>query len=274
MSADAFTLRPIGVAHTPHRQRVEAPRQPRAAEGVRGTIELHAGLGFEDALSDLEGWEYVWAIFVFDRNARDGAARWRPKVLPPRSTKRRGVFSTRSPHRPNPIGLSVLRLERVEGRVLHVSDVDLLDGTPILDLKPYVRWTDAIPSARAGWLEDEEARATALDRRPDDPLATHAVTFAPLARAQLDLLADLEIELESPIVATLSLGAQPHAYRRIRRADDGTGTLAIKEWRARFTVRDRAIEVTEIASGYRMDQLEGFPERAAHATFRARWPER
>ncbi|MFI5302409.1 MAG: tRNA (N6-threonylcarbamoyladenosine(37)-N6)-methyltransferase TrmO [Polyangiales bacterium] len=275
MSNDSLTLAPIGFARTPFVERAQAPRQPRAAAGVRGTIELVAGCGFEDALCDLEGWDYVWVIFWFDRNACELGKGWRPKVLPPRSTKRRGVFSTRSPHRPNPIGLSVLRLERVEGLVLHVSDVDLLDGTPVLDVKPYVRWTDAIPDARAGWLEDEELRATTRER-PNDPLAKHAVTFSPLARAQLEFLREAGVEIEASIYATLSLGPQAHAYRRIRRASDGTGTLAVKEWRARFAVDGRAIEVKAIASGYRDDQPADAPERApsraAHVGFRARWP--
>src|SRR5439155_25469237 len=127
----------------PFRDRVSAPRQPRAAEGASGSIELFAGHGYEDALADLDRWQYIWVIFWFHGN--EG---WKAKVQPPRSTKKRGLFATRTPHRPNPIGLSVLRLERVEGRVVHVRDVDVLDGTPVLDLKPYVPWTDAIPDAR------------------------------------------------------------------------------------------------------------------------------
>src|SRR6185295_10704904 len=80
-----------------------------------------------------------------------------PKVLPPRSvTGRKGVFATRSPHRPNPIGLSVVRLERIEGLTLHILDSDMLDGTPVLDIKPYVAYTDSHPDAGNGWLDDAE----------------------------------------------------------------------------------------------------------------------
>src|SRR3954466_9327479 len=103
---DPVTLTPIGVARTPFPDRLSAPRQPYAARGVEGTIELFPGHDFEHALLDLDGWDYLWVIFWFHLNHG-----WRPKVLPPRSAgKRRGVFSTRSPHRPNPIGLSVVRL--------------------------------------------------------------------------------------------------------------------------------------------------------------------
>ena len=129
-----LTLAPIGVVRTAHAERAEAPRQPAAAAGSAGTIELRPGRHFEDALADLAGFDRIWVIFWFDRNPG-----WRPKVLPPRSTTgRKGVFATRSPHRPNPLGLSVLRLERIEGLTLHVRDLDLLDGTPVLDIKPYI----------------------------------------------------------------------------------------------------------------------------------------
>ncbi len=142
---------PIGVVHTPFPDRVSTPRQPYAAREARGTIELYPGHDFEHALEDLEGWDRLWVIFCFHLNP---AGVWRPKVLPPRSAgKRRGVFSTRSPHRPNPIGLSVVRLDEVRGLTLYVRDVDMIDGTPVLDLKPYVPYADAFPGARTGWLE-------------------------------------------------------------------------------------------------------------------------
>ena len=93
----------IGVIHTPFTERVSAPRQATAAADVEGTIELWSGHDFEHALHDLQGWDYVWVVYAFHLNDA-----WRPKVLPPRSDRRRGVFSTRSPHRPNPIGLSAV----------------------------------------------------------------------------------------------------------------------------------------------------------------------
>ena len=125
MSRTTLTLEPIGVLHSPHVERAQAPRQPRAALGIEGTIELDPGRGFEDALADLEGWQYVWVIAWFDRNTT-----WKPKVTPPRSTVKRGVFSTRAPHRPNPIALSVFELIGVEGLTVKVRNVDLLDHGP------------------------------------------------------------------------------------------------------------------------------------------------
>lgn len=235
----SFSFAPIAIARTPFTEPMQAPRQPRAAEGVRGTIELEPGL--EDALADLDAWDRIWVIFVFDR-----AQGWRPKVLPPRSEKKRGVFATRAPHRPNPIGMSVLRLEAIEGRVLHVLDVDLLDGTPILDIKPYVAWTDAIPEASGGWLGE----------RPSDPQPDFEVVFRAEARSQLEFLREHEVDLEPAIAQVLRLGPQPHAYRRIR--PDGEGLrLALKDWRVRFVVEGRRIEVTAIGTGYRPAALFG-----------------
>ena len=133
-SPPRLTLDPIGYLRSSLATKVEAARQPRAALGTPARIELLPGRNFEHALEDLERWELIWVIFWFHLNPG-----WRPKVLPPRSTTgRKGVFATRSPHRPNPLGMSVVRLERIEGLVLHIRDTDMLDGTPVLDLKPYV----------------------------------------------------------------------------------------------------------------------------------------
>src|ERR1700759_3733925 len=117
-----LTLVPIGVVHSPLHDKQSAPRQPAAARGIEGRIELNASAELEDGLQDLERWSHIWVLFWFHLNDS-----WNPKVLPPRSTLKRGVFATRSPYRPNPIGMSVLRLLKVEGRVLHVADLDLLD---------------------------------------------------------------------------------------------------------------------------------------------------
>jgi tRNA-Thr(GGU) m(6)t(6)A37 methyltransferase TsaA len=253
----AFTFDPIGVVRSPFLERADAPRQPTAARGVAGTIELFGGRGFEDALEDVSDWEYLWVLFVFHRNVEDERG-WRPKVLPPRSTKKRGVFATRSPHRPNPIGMSVVRLEKVEGLTLHVANVDLLDGTPVLDLKPYVPYADAYPDAKGGWLDDaEQERAW-------------GVTFSDAARAQLDWLAAKGCAVEGEIAAALALGPQPHAYRRIRKEGDSL-RLAVKEWRVRFHAEGRSVVVERIASGYRPRDLATGAAPTLHVDFVARF---
>lgn len=263
------TFTPIGFARTPFADRLSAPRQPYAARGVEGTIELFPGRDFEHALEDLEGWDYLWVIFWFHLN-KD----WRPKVLPPRSTERRGVFATRSPHRPNPIGISVVKLVEVSGLVVRVSDLDLLDGTPVLDLKPYVPYADAHPRARTGWLEPlaEEIGEDAAPVR--DPEPGFEVAWSDLAAAQAAWLLDEHgVDLRQPVNAILSLGPQPHPYRRIKRAGEGY-RLAVKDWRVQFRVDGRRVLVEAIESGYRPKELLTSQEEAVaiQRDFVARWP--
>src|SRR5215831_14742280 len=143
-------LTPIGIVHSPWTAKHSAPRQPSEARGVAGQIELVAGGGYEYGLEDLGSWSHIWVLFWFHLNPT-----WRAKVLPPRSSKKRGVFATRSPHRPNPIGMSVVRLVRIEGPRLHVDGVDMIDGTPVVDIKPYIPYCDSIPDAGHGWLDTE-----------------------------------------------------------------------------------------------------------------------
>jgi tRNA-Thr(GGU) m(6)t(6)A37 methyltransferase TsaA len=251
----SFVFEPIGVVRSPFAERAAAPRQAPvgAGAGVPARIELFPGHGYEDALSGLDAWEYAWVLFVFHRNVEDQRG-WRPKILPPRATEKHGVFATRSPHRPNPIGLSAVRIERVDGLVVHVRDVDLLDGTPVLDLKPYVAYADARPDAGGGWLVAA------------DPRGGWTVEFADGALAQLAWLREHGVDLRASIEAALALGPQPHAYRRIRK--HGTGMrLAIKDWRADFDVRDRALVVQRLASGYRPAQLASDEGLSLHRAF-------
>jgi tRNA-Thr(GGU) m(6)t(6)A37 methyltransferase TsaA len=266
-------LEPIGFVHAPQVSKAEAARQPVAASGTHGRIELLAGRNFEHALDDLAGWEYIWVIFHFHFN--EG---WRPKVLPPRSTSgRKGVFATRSPHRPNPLGLSAVRLERIEGLTLQLGEHDMLDGTPVLDIKPYVAYTDAHPAARSGWLESAaSAAAPVAGSAPADPIPRYEVLLEPLAAQQAAWIeARTGLALGQRIGATLALGPEPHPYRRIRREADSL-RLAVKEWRATFTVTGRLVRVMEISSGYRAAQLAEAQGDAhpllAHREFVARYP--
>ena len=257
----SLTLEPIGFVRSPLATRVEAARQPRAAPDSPALIELLPGRNFEHALADLGSWELIWVLFWFHLNPG-----WRPKVLPPRSTTgRKGVFATRAPHRPNPLGISVVRLERVEGLILHIRDSDMLDGTPVLDLKPYVAYTDAHPEAGTGWLE------------PPDPVSAYTVEFAALATEQATWIeTHTGFAIRERLQSTLALGPEPHPYRRIRRTAEGM-LLAVKEWRARFSVTGRSIHVTEIRSGFRASQLAADSDDddeslQGHRKFVAMWP--
>lgn len=268
---ERLLLEPIGYVRSAAASKVQVARQPRAAVGVPARIELLAGRNFEHALEDLACWERIWVLFWFHRNPG-----WRPKVLPPRSTSgRKGVFATRAPHRPNPIGMSVVRLEHVDGLSLQVRDADMLDGTPVLDLKPYVAYTDAYPDAGTGWLT--EGQPGQYGAPPADPVRAYAVHFAPRALEQAEWVeAHAGLALAERIRSTLSLGPAPHPYRRIRRSGAGLA-LAVKEWRVRFSVSGHEVAVLEVDSGFRAAQLAGGagdPVLEVHRQFLAAWPRR
>ena len=269
-SPTVLTLEPIGYLRNDLATKVEAARQPRAAAGTPARIELLPGRHFEHALEDLAGWELIWVIFWFHLNTG-----WRPKVLPPRSTTgRKGVFSTRSPHRPNPIGMSVVRLDRVEGLTLYVRDADMLDGTPVLDIKPYIAYTDAHPNAGTGWLQ-EGGPPRGGQAQPSDPVHAYLVQFDALAADQAAWIeAHTGLPMRERIESTLSLGPEPHPYRRIRRLGDGM-QLAVKEWRVRFAVVERTVSVVAIDSGFRDSQIaaaDADESLKAHREYLALWP--
>jgi tRNA-Thr(GGU) m(6)t(6)A37 methyltransferase TsaA len=272
VSFGEVSFAPIGIVRTPFPDRVSTPRQPAAARGAEGTIELLPGHDFEHALEDLEGWERLWVLFCFHLNA---PGVWRPKVLPPRSAgKRRGVFSTRSPHRPNPIGLSVVRLDAVRGRVLHVRDVDMIDGSPVLDLKPYVPYADAFPTSRTGWLGPPAPSAAGEGGEAIDPEPGFVVAWSEAAAEQASwLFREHGVDLRAPVDRVLELGPQPHPYRRIK-ADGDNFLLAVKDWRILFRVAGRDVTVETIRSGYRPAQLAAptTAEMAVQRAFVARFP--
>lgn len=254
---ESLSLQPIGVVHSPFKERVDAPRQSRAAHGVEGTIELFSGHNFEQGLEDIESFNFIWVLFWFHLNRT-----WKPKVSPPRSGLRRGVFATRSPYRPNPIGLSVVELRKVDGLILSVRSLDILDGTPVLDLKPYVPYVDSLPDANNGWLD-----------APSDPQPDYEVLFSPLAREQLEYLQrDFALEISERFVAALKLGPEPQAFRRIRKDGDGY-SIAVKDWRARFIAAERTITVLEFQTGHKPQLLATSDDAAllAHRGFVARY---
>lgn len=156
-----FNFSPIGIVHSPFKEKFGIPRQPGLAK-IDATIELIAPFAQPDAVSGLDQFSHIWITFVFHAVAERA---WKPLVRPPRlgGNEKIGVFATRSTHRPNPIGLSVVELLRVEidgGVKLHIRGADLLDGTPVLDIKPYIPYADAIPEARAGFAQSAPLRVS------------------------------------------------------------------------------------------------------------------
>lgn len=148
----------IGVIHSPHKSPDGAPIQPTYAAGAEGRVEVFTE--WSPALADLDDIERLWLIYVFDR-----AADFRHRVIPYRDTRERGLFATRAPCRPNPIGMSVVTLLGRDANVLRVAGLDILDGTPLLDIKPYVPAFDAYPDSRAGWLDEQTEDRREADKR-------------------------------------------------------------------------------------------------------------
>jgi len=149
---------PIGIIRTPFLRLEGMPIQPSGAAGVKGTVELLPE--YADGTKDLDGFSHVILLFLLHRS--EG---FNLHVTPFMDSSPRGVFATRAPRRPNPIGLSIVRLSSTEGSILHIEDVDILDGTPLLDIKPYVPDFDPRGDIRTGWLEI--ASRTVADKRSD-----------------------------------------------------------------------------------------------------------
>lgn len=144
---DEIKYKPIGIIHSPFKKLQGIPIQPTAAKGIKGTVEIFPE--YTEGLKDVEGFSHIILIFHFHLSKNS-----RLRVTPYMDDKTRGLFATRAPSRPNPIGLSVVRLVGIEGETLRIQDVDIADGTPLLDIKPYVPDFDMRENTKIGWLEE------------------------------------------------------------------------------------------------------------------------
>lgn len=152
-------FKPIVIIHAPFATPENMPIQPAGAVGVHGTVEVFEE--YQAGLKDLDGFSHIILLYHFHRSQGFSL-----RLVPFMDTQSRGVFATRAPKRPNPIGLSIVALDRIEDGILRVQNVDILDGTPLLDIKPYVPEFDSHTDIRTGWLE--EVRKTVATRRSDD----------------------------------------------------------------------------------------------------------
>ncbi len=141
-----ITFEPIGIVHSPFTELADMPIQPTGEEAAQGILEIYPA--YDDALADLEGFSHIYALYFFHK-----VSGWQPKVLPFLDKQPHGLFSTRAPRRPNPIGLSLLKILAIEGSRIHVAGLDILDGTPLLDIKPYIPGFEDPQDVRIGWLE-------------------------------------------------------------------------------------------------------------------------
>lgn len=157
-----FSFESIGIIHSRHHLAAQTPIQPVYATDFPGTVEIFPA--FAAGLRDLDGYSHIYLLYVLDR-----AGEPRLTVKPFLQDTERGVFATRAPCRPNPIGMSIVPLLRIEGHILHVGALDILDGTPLLDIKPYSHRFDCLTSTRNGWQDEVDESEARIRGRRDCP---------------------------------------------------------------------------------------------------------
>lgn len=230
-----YQFEPVGWIHSPYKEKFAIPRQPGLVTAAQAHITLRNDCNREEILRGLEGFSHLWLVFVFHEAMRE---QWKPMVRPPRlgGNQKVGVFASRSPFRPNPIGLSVVTLEdirQVSGQwQIHIGGGDLLDQTPILDIKPYIPYADAHPDARGNYAAESPAT---LDR----------VEFTAAAQAQLARQAARYPQLETLIRQVLSQQPEP-AYHHGKAAVEREYGMSLYDLNIRWLREDGSLRVTSI----------------------------
>lgn len=241
-----MNLAPIAIVRSPWRQKFAIPRQPNLVPEAEGELHFLEPFADPNSLRGIEQFSHIWLVFVFHDTAAQG---WNATVAPPRlgGTERVGVFATRSMYRPNPIGLSVVECAGVEQRgrqlILKVRGLDLLDGTPILDIKPYIPYADALPTARGGFA----------DSAPGAPLD---VRFSAIARLQLQEWQSQYPHLE--VLVTKVLRQDPRPAQHVRKDTRREFAMLLYDLNIRWCVEDQGCEVLEIEA---VDHTD-FPPRS------------
>ena len=247
MIYEKIIIEPIGIIHSKLSHRYETPRQGILAGEEISVIELNPKNNFEQALKYLDGFERIWVLYQFHLNKN-----WKPLVNPPRHTRKKvGVFATRAPYRPNHIGMSCVKLEKVDGLKIFISESDILDGSPVIDIKPYLPYSDSFPDAVTGWVKKDFNNIFKAD-------------FKPKAKEQCNWLNEnAKINLAS--FAKLQLEFNPTDATRKRISIFGKGLQAIKKiyvlayrtWRIHYTVNEKTkiVSIQKISSGYNKEEL-------------------
>lgn len=199
----SLDFKPVGVIHSSYKEKFAVPRQPGLVTDGWGELHLLPPYNQAEAVRGLEQFSHIWVVFVFHQTQNGG---WRPTVRPPRlgGNERIGVFATRSTFRPNPIGLSLIELKGIRQQgveiILELGSLDLVDGTPVLDIKPYLPFAESIPDALAGFAQNA-------------PLSVMPVTFSPKAEGQLCQHVEKHPQLRRFITQVLAQDPRP-AYRK------------------------------------------------------------
>lgn len=230
-----FQFEQIGVIRSPYKEKFAVPRQPGLVKSGGGELHLIAPYNQADAVRGLEAFSHLWVLFIFHQTMEGG---WRPTVRPPRlgGNARMGVFATRSTFRPNPVGMSLVELKSIRCQkdqvILELGGLDLVDGTPVVDIKPYLPFAEALPDARASYAQQA-------------PQADMPVYFTDALAAELVHLEKRYPRLREFIVDVLAQDPRP-AYRK---EEDAGKAYAV--WLLDFNVRWRVTD-----SGFEVFALE------------------
>ncbi len=261
-----FEFTPIGYVCCGEKYRFEAPRQSCFAQN-EGFIQLEQNCNYEMALTELAGFERIWVISCFHLNTD-----WKPKVRPPVTApgvEKVGVFASRSPHRPNQIGLSCVELIQVTGRRVYIRNFDLLDRTPVLDIKPYIPEADAFVDSRAGWRDLALAEAAEIE-------------CGELAAAKIRFLLDhFKIDLNNFIRIQLGRNPLDVSRKRIILANEACryNRIGFRTWRIWYEVVEisggrHKVLVTDVTSNYTSEELlpeatDKYKDKDLHRLFQA-----
>ena len=210
-TGDTFEFTAIGHVQTMFKEKFGVPRQPGLVSQAKGLLKLNNDPDLKTALRTLDQFSHLWIVFVFHLH---GGKNWKPSIRPPRlgGNVKVGVLSSRSPHRPNPIGISAVTIEKIDldaegGPEIHVGGVDLMDGTPVLDIKPYIAYADSIPEANPGWAST--------------PIARTPVHFTVEAEEHLKIKdTDGSLNLRPLLIEVLELDPRPASQKRQRPPSD------------------------------------------------------
>ncbi len=243
-SKTAYTMSPIGLLQSCFDEKFGVPRQSMMISEARGVLKFNPDPQFNEAFGHLEGFSHLWIIYVFDRNIAKG---WQPIVQPPRleAPKNVGVFASRAPHRPNPIGLSVAKLERIDfealgGIEIHLSGLDILNNTPVLDVKPYLPFADSHPQASSGWASEE--------------IQKYPVNFSELSLVQIRISGTKHHpRLKNLLVQILELDPRPTSQRFAVPLEDPQSeghpyAFRIFDFDVKWEIREKGIYVVELAA--------------------------
>ena len=240
-----YMIEQIAHIRTDFPEKFGIPRQPGVVEGLKGKIVFEPEFRNRDCLRGLEEFSHIWLIWQFSKNLdEEGNSRWTPTVRPPRlgGNTRVGVFATRSSFRPNSLGLSVVKIEKILeepdlGPVIYVTGADMVDGTPIFDIKPYIAYADSIPGAKGGFTDSSEYKVLKVVWNLEEASEGNSDIDCPIIG-----LNEIQEDVRKSLESILSNDPRPHYHDDPERVYG----MSYAGYEVKFKVRDNILYVVEI----------------------------